>query len=258
MERIRKVAVIMPARNERKSFSEPDSLPAKILRVVPEQYDPTVHVVVSNADSEFTHLLAGVENDRVKVTDLCRDPGGLAKGYLTGFKLAIDEGADCVVEMDANGSHDPQYLPKMIKTLEDSDAAFSSRFSSGGGINKYPLSRRLVSLTGTAIANLLLVPGKWVPDMTGGFEAFRSETLKDILGAHPIDEWISVTRGPGHFFQTEMRTLIIWRKHRYSIVPIVWGTNRTEEAKALPLKTLYKAFGSALILRASKTELVRK
>ena len=143
--------------------------------------------------------------------------------------------------------------------LEHGDGAvLSSRFTKGGRVDKYPLQRQIISRSGTIAANLVLGLGQYVEDMTSGYEAFQDEVLGDLFSNYPIENWISVTKGPGHFYQTEMRTLVIWRGHNVGIVPIVWGSDRMEEPTTLPIKTVLKAFRSLAELRTKRAEMIKK
>lgn len=257
----RTVAVVLPAKKERRAIQE-GRLLERVLEEIPSRYNPRLYISVGNAEDDFVNLIKDIESqdDRITALNLGNpDPRGLAYTYLFGLKQAMDDGSKMVIEMDCNGAHDPIYIREFLDRLEKGkQVVFSSRFSSGGKVEKYPIQRQIISRGGTLIANLLLGLGQYVNDMTSGYQAFKRGALADIFAALPIDEWISVTRGPGHFYQTEMRTLAIWRGHEFGIVPIVWGTERMEEPKTLPLKTVLKAFGSLLILKSKKSELIRK
>jgi dolichol-phosphate mannosyltransferase len=254
----RKIAVVMPARNEKKSINE-GRLLERVLEEIPGHYVPKLYVSVSNAEQDFIELVEDIESqdDRIKMLNLgTPDPRGLAYAYLYGLQQAVRDGSEMIIEMDANGAHDPIYIREFLDRLENNkDAAFSSRFGPKGGINKYPLQRQLISRSGTFAANIVLGLNRWVEDMTSGYEAFKKEVLGDVFSTYPIEDWISVTRGPGHFYQTEMRSIVIWRGHDYAMVPIVWGTERMEDPATLPLKTVIKAFQDLFILRSKKNKL---
>jgi dolichol-phosphate mannosyltransferase len=258
----KRVAVVMPAKNETKSLGE-GRLLERILEEIPDGYVPKIYVCASNATPDFMEFVDDVttQDDRVDLIDLgAPDPRGLAYAYLHGLNHAVSNGADMVIEMDANGAHDPGYIPEFIERMskDEDSAVFASRFSDKGGINQYPLQRKLISQTGTFLANITLgLETGWVDDMTSGYEAFNSSVLKDVFKTYPIENWISVERGPGHFYQTEMRTLVIWRKHSFELLPIVWGTDRMEEPVTLPAKTVIKALTSLMILRSKKGKILR-
>ncbi len=126
---------------------------------------------------------------------------GLAKAYAAGFAAALEGGADLIVQMDADGSHDPSAVPAFLQALEQSaDLVLGSRYVRGGRVVDWPLQRRFVSLGGKLYAQAVL----WLPyrDLTGGFKAWRAETLRT---ADPA----SVTSS-GYVFQVELT----WRAHR--------------------------------------------
>ncbi len=184
------------------------------------------------------------------------NPKTFAYAYLEGLKHAVDGRSEKIIEMDANRSHQPKYIPDFIDTLDTTGAVFSSRFSEGGGTERYSIPRKVISKGGTLAANAILGLGSYVPDMTGGYEAFQREVLGDVFEKVPIEEWISVNRGPGHFYQTEMRTLVIWRGHNVGVVPIKWGSERSEDPKNLPLSTATAALRSLYLLRQKRDEFI--
>lgn len=154
---------------------------------------------------------------------------GAVSCYLYGFKYALKQGADYIIEMDGGGSHDPGEIPKFIKHLDEGyDCVLGSRFKSGGSIENHPLYRRLVSKYGTLLANLVL--GTRLSDMTSGYEAFRREMLEKI----DLDNFISVNMT--HFYQTEMRYYCsVFKVYE---VPIRYRGSRS----TLKFRTVLKSF----------------
>jgi dolichol-phosphate mannosyltransferase len=108
---------------------------------------------------------------------------GLGPAYLAGFERALADGADYVLEMDCDFSHDPADVPRLIAACDaGADVALGSRYAPGGGTTNWGLPRRLVSFGGSAYARVLL--GVRVRDLTGGFKCYRREVLERIdLGA---------------------------------------------------------------------------
>lgn len=253
------VAVVMPVRNEEASLP---SLLKGIFASVPSGYEVQVVLAVNNSSSEFERWVDNLakKNDRIYALQLGQlHPHTFALAYLRGLEFAIhDLQADYIVEMDGNGSHDPRALRLFMESLkrDKTEAVLSTRFSHGGGIVGYPLQRRLASLIGTILANLILGLGRPVPDMSSGYEAFRAETLCKVFSAVPIDEWVSVKQGPGHFYQIEMRAYLCWMGCRISFVPIIWGTGRIESPTKLPPGDLIRAFKSLLLLRKKREKFI--
>ena len=114
--------------------------------------------------------------DRVKCI-FYKDSTGVISCYLEGFRQALRDGAEHIIEMDGGGSHAPSEIPQFIEKLNEGyDCVWGSRFIDGGDISNHPLYRRLLSSGGTILANLVL--GTKLKDMTSGFEGFTREVLQ--------------------------------------------------------------------------------
>jgi dolichol-phosphate mannosyltransferase len=104
---------------------------------------------------------------------------GLGAAYIAGFRWGLDAGYDILVEMDADGSHQPEELQRLLDALDSgADMVKGSRWIRGGKVVNWPLHRKLLSLGGSLYSRILL--GVRVKDITGGFNAFRAQTLKEI------------------------------------------------------------------------------
>jgi dolichol-phosphate mannosyltransferase len=103
---------------------------------------------------------------------------GLGPAYLAGFRRALANGADLVLEMDCDFSHDPKDVPRLIAAVENADVALGSRYVPGGSVRNWGAVRRLVSAGGSLYARVLL--GVPVRDLTGGFKCFRRPVLETI------------------------------------------------------------------------------
>lgn len=259
MSRENTVGVVIPARNEW-HLAQGGGLLERILTEIPRDLRPTIYICANNSEPEFITQLRDVEthDDRIKVLDLgITKPMNWAYAYLYGLNIA-KENSEHVVEMDANGSHDPVYIRGFLDSLaRGNGAAFSTRFDKGGGISKYPLQRQAISRTGTILANMVLGLGQPVSDMTSGYEAFRSSVLGDVFQNYDIRKWLSVQKGPGHFYQTEMRATTIWRGHSFEMIPIEWGTGRENKPEKLPASTLTAAFFRLWELKMRKEQIAR-
>lgn len=141
---------------------------------------------------------------------------GLGTATLAGFQAAIDQGYDFVLTMDADFSHDPGYLPAiracMAKGKAATDVAIGSRYVPGGGIQGWPLHRRLMSRLVNTYARMLL--GLPVKDCSGAFRCYRCETLKQIDFAQ--------VRSRGYSYLEEILWLLKRRRARFDEVPIVF------------------------------------
>jgi dolichol-phosphate mannosyltransferase len=150
---------------------------------------------------------------------------GLGPAYLAGFRVALDGGAERIIEMDADFSHDPGYLPKLIEATESADLAIGSRYVPGGGITEWGPTRRFISRGGSAYARIAL--GLPIKDLTGGFKCFRRIVLETIN--------LDTIEARGYAFQVETTYRAIKSGFRVVEVPIVFkdrtdGTSKMSKA----------------------------
>jgi dolichol-phosphate mannosyltransferase len=151
---------------------------------------------------------------------------GLGPAYLAGFATALDGGADYVFEMDADFSHDPRDLPRLLSAVRDGEAdlALGSRYVSGGGVQDWGLLRRVVSIGGSWYARRVLDVG--IRDFTGGFKCFRRSVLEGI------DLPTVRTRGYGFQIETTYRTIMAG--FRVVELPIIFRNRRYGKSKMSP------------------------
>ncbi len=148
---------------------------------------------------------------------------GLGRAYLDGFRIALEGGASVVVQMDADFSHDPTVLPSLIAPVVEGDAdlVIGSRYTAGGGVLDWGLGRRLISRGGSLFARTVL--GLGPHDLTGGFKAWRAETLAAV----PFE---GVHAG-GYVFQIEMTFRASRAGARVREIPIVFRDRRIGQSK---------------------------
>jgi dolichol-phosphate mannosyltransferase len=128
---------------------------------------------------------------------------------MRGYKEALNDGYEIIIEMDAGMSHDPRALPMFLRVLnEGNECAFGSRFINGGSISESNWKRTFLSKIGTICSNLFL--GTKMYDMTSGFQGFHSSVVNQFLQYDLLSK--------AHFYQTEMRFLL--RKKRFAEIPI--------------------------------------
>ena len=161
--------------------------------------------------------------DRI-ADDVLHRPGkqGLGRAYIAGFARALEHDADYVIEMDADLSHDPADLPRLIEpALGGADLVLGSRYVHGGGVENWDLQRRFISLAGCEYARRML--GLQIRDLTGGFKCFRAATLRRIDAR--------TATAQGYAFQVELtwRTLSLGMK--IVEVPIRFRERRLGESK---------------------------
>jgi dolichol-phosphate mannosyltransferase len=152
------------------------------------------------------------QNDgRIRVTHR-KERQGLGRAYLDGFRHALAAGYERIIEMDADFSHPPHYLPDLLRLAEQYDLVLGSRWIKGGGVKNWPLKRRLISRGGSFYARTIL--GVPIRDLTGGFKCFRRTTLEAI----DLDS----VRTTGYAFQIEMTYRAIKKGFRVIETPIIF------------------------------------
>ena len=137
---------------------------------------------------------------------------GLGPAYLAGFRVALDDGADRIIEMDADFSHDPADLPRLIQATEEADLAIGSRYVSGGGVTDWGPMRRFISRGGSTYSRLAL--GLPVRDLTGGFKCYRRQVLETIN--------LDTIEARGYAFQVETTYRAIRAGFRVVEIPITF------------------------------------
>ena len=135
---------------------------------------------------------------------------GLGAAYLHGFRTALDAGYDVIGEMDADGSHQPEQLHRLLEALRDADLVIGSRYVPGGSVVNWPLTRQALSRGGNLYVRLLL--GIHVHDATAGFRLFRREALEKID--------LSAVQSTGYVFQTDLAYRAVRAGLRVVEVPI--------------------------------------
>ena len=146
---------------------------------------------------------------------------GLGPAYLAGFAEALAGGASHVIEMDADFSHEPTDLPRLLGAAEDADLVLGSRYVAGGIVTDWGVGRRIISRGGSAYARTVL--GLGVRDLTGGFKCFRREAL-EAIDLHSV-------RSHGYAFQVELTYRAVKRGFRVVEIPIVFRDRRLGRSK---------------------------
>jgi dolichol-phosphate mannosyltransferase len=237
--------VVMPTYNEAENLGP---ISAAILERLP---GATLLVVDDNSPDGTgriaDELAAG--DRRVRVCHRARKEG-LGKAYIEGFRMALDAGGARIVQMDADWSHHPDYLPSLAAALDGgpgtprkdgADLVIGSRYASGGGVREWGLWRRFVSAGGNTFARVVL--GLRPHDLTGAFKAWRRETLAAI-------PWHSVHSG-GYVFMIETTYLASRAGARIVEIPIVFVDRRAGQSK-MSRRIILEAFFVVLRLRWSE------
>lgn len=185
----RAVLVAIPTYNERENLAE---VVARTRGAAPH-----VHIlVVDDGSPDGTGDIAdalAAEDAHVHVMHRAGKQG-LGAAYIAAFRWALANSYGAVVEMDADGSHLPEELPRLLAALDEADVVLGSRWVPGGSVVNWPLHRRLLSRGGSLYARIAL--GISVRDVTGGYRAYRSEVLERVLAAD--------IESQGYCFQIDM------------------------------------------------------
>ncbi len=211
-----KVLVVIPTYNEAENIEE---IIKKSLSV-----SPNVEIlVVDDGSPDGTGDIVdkiSKENPRVH---LLRRPGkmGLGSAYVTGFKYALENGYEWVIEMDADFSHDPKDIPRFLELAKENDLVIGSRYTNGISVVNWPIKRLLLSYFANVYARI--VTGVPIKDLTGGFKCFKRRVLEAI----DLDGIMS----DGYAFQIEMN-YHAWKKgFKVKEMPIIFVERRAGKSK---------------------------
>jgi len=239
---IGKVAVIIPTYNERENL---ETTAGRVRHAVPE----ADLLIVDDNSPDGTGELADKLADADSSVHVLHRPGksGLGAAYIAGFRWALEHDYDAVVEMDADGSHQPEDLPRLLAGLDRADLVLGSRWVPGGKMVNWPRYRQFISWGGNTYARLML--GIPVRDATGGFRAYRADTLRKIA----LDEVLS----QGYCFQIDLTLRTIRAGLTLAEIPITFverlhGTSKMSNAivrEALWRVTQWGVAGRAARLR---------
>jgi dolichol-phosphate mannosyltransferase len=211
------VAVIIPTYNER------DNLEQITARVRAAVADASILIVDDNSPDGTGEIADKLATADAQVHVLHREgKAGLGAAYIAGFRWAIERGFGVLVEMDADGSHDPQDLPRMLIALERADLVIGSRYVRGGTVVNWPRSREMLSRGGNVYVRLML--GIGVQDATGGYRAYRASTLNAV--------GLDMVESQGYCFQVDLTLRTARAGLTISEVPITF-TERTRGASKM-------------------------
>ena len=225
--------VVMPTYNEVENL--PGIVPA-ILAALPG----SALLVVDDSSPDGTGELAdklAAEDARIRVMHR-PSKQGLGKAYIAGFKDVLDAGADRIVQMDADWSHDPKYLPTLVAGLEQNDLMIGSRYVAGGGVRNWSVLRKLISRSGSIFARTVLRLS--AHDLTGAFKAWRRDTLASL-------PWAEMHSG-GYVFSIETTFLAARNGARIREIPIIF-VDRQKGASKMSRGIIVEAFAVVLRLR---------
>ena len=180
-------------------------------------------LVVDDGSPDGTGLIAERLSGELEPVRVLHRPrkDGLGRAYLAGFAIALEAGAELVLEMDSDFSHDPADLPRLIAAADAADLVLGSRYVPGGGVTEWGSVRRLLSRGGSAYARILL--GVPVRDLTGGFKCFHRRVLETID--------LEDVHADGYGFQIELTYKAVRAGFSVTEVPILFRERRVGSSK---------------------------
>ena len=210
------VLVVIPTYNERDNIG-------KIVKRLHTAL-PDVHVlVVDDGSPDGTGQLAdemAAADDRVHVMHRT-EKAGLGAAYVAGFQWALERDYGVICEMDADGSHAPEQLHRLLDALPQADLVLGSRWVPGGEVVNWPAQRKFLSLGGSLYSRLAL--GANIRDMTGGYRAFRADTLRKLN--------LASVASAGYCFQIDLLWRTLELGFRVREVPITFLEREFGESK---------------------------
>lgn len=200
--------VIIPMANEEREFYP---FIKRVKEIMDRLDSGKVYMVVDEVSVDNTLQLCELtsKEDSRFATVWSPENRNIVDAYMRGYKAALENDHDLIIEMDAGLSHDPYALPMFLRVLnEGNECAFGSRFINGGSIVDSHIRRRFLSRAGSLLANVCLGTKLW--DMTSGYQGFSREIVEKFIKLELLST--------GHFYQTELRFLL--KKTRHMEVPI--------------------------------------
>jgi dolichol-phosphate mannosyltransferase len=228
--------IITPTYNEKDTIS---NLLSEILGIYPSADILVVDDNSPDGTGEIVERLAKKDN---RITCLHRSyKDGIGPAYIAGFKEALKREYSYILQMDADFSHDPKYIPGVFSLAKEYDLVLGSRYIQGGGTRNWGIIRRLISRLGSLYAKLIL--GLQINDLTGGFKCFNRKVLESI----ELDD----VKSRGYVFQIEM-TYRAWRKgFKIKEYPIIFTDRRVGQTK-MSRSIFFEAFINVWRLRLRK------
>lgn len=220
--------IVVPTFNEIENLKP---LTEAILAAVPAGVDL---LVVDDGSPDGTGQLADSlagHNSRISVLHRAKKMG-LGTAYVAGFKWGLERGYQALIEMDADFSHDPKYLPQLLDLLNSHDVAIGSRYVKGGGTVNWGIGRKILSRGGSFYSRLIL--GASIRDFTGGFNGWRRSVLESVH--------LDTLRSDGYSFQIELKYRAFLRSFRIAEFPIVFEDRKVGHSK-MNKKIVFEALG---------------
>jgi len=223
------------------TYNEQDNVVPMTEAILAATPDVDVLIIDDNSPDGTGQLADGIAAREPRVKVLHRaGKEGLGKAYLAGFEWALGHGYDLILEMDADFSHDPKYLPGMLEAARSADLVLGSRNIPGGGTVNWGVGRKIISRGGSFYARTIL--GIPVRDLTGGFKCFHRKVLESID--------LPTVECSGYAFQIELTFRALRRGFRVVEFPIVFVDRRVGQSK-MSKRIVLEALGKVWSIRRS-------
>jgi dolichol-phosphate mannosyltransferase len=227
-----RVLVIVP------TYNEAENIAALIREVRNLDIDPEILIIDDNSPDGTANIVKTIMERDPKVHLIERPKKmGLGSAYITGFKWALDRKFDVVVEMDADFSHDPKDIKRLVENLENCDAVIGSRYVKGVSVVNWPISRLLLSYFANLYARV--ITGVKIRDLTSGFKAIKTECLRVIN--------LDGIKSDGYAFQIEIHFNLWFKGFKVCEIPIIFVERRAGKSK-LNKGIIWEAFWMVLRL----------
>ena len=223
---VNRIVIVMPTYNERQNL---ESIAGRVRAALPAA---DLLIVDDNSPDGTGDLADKLAEADPHVQVMHRtDKAGLGKAYIAGFGWALERGYDVIVEMDADGSHQPEHLPGLVAALNGADLSIGSRWVPGGKVVNWPKTREALSRAANIYTRIML--GLGVRDATAGFRAYRAATLRTIS----LDQ----VESTGYCFQIDLTLRVADAGLRIVEVPITF-VEREHGASKMSNSIIMEAF----------------
>ena len=214
-----KTLIIIPTYNEENNISK---IIEGIKYSLNSSHDYSILIVDDNSTDKTKEIIESIIKQNKNINLLNRPSKmGLASAYIDGFNWGIKQGYECFIQMDADFSHNPKYLPVMLEKLKDNDVVIGSRNIKNGKTKGWSLARNIISKGGSIYSKLVLSCP--INDLTGGFNAWRKEILDKIN--------LNTIISKGYSFQIEMKYKAYKNKAKIVEFPIIFEDRKFDKSK---------------------------
>jgi dolichol-phosphate mannosyltransferase len=220
-----KALIIVPTYNEKENIE-------RLVNAVLKQHEAIELLIIDDGSPDGTGAIVEQMMTSEPRLHIIKRPGkmGLGSAYVTGFKHALKQDYDYIMEMDADFSHNPDDIPKLLEAAQDNDLVIGSRYCNGINIINWPIERLMISYFASKYVRL--ITGMPIKDPTGGFKCFKRKVLEKI----DLDN----IRSEGYSFQIEMNYKAWVRGFKLKEVSIVF-TERVDGHSKMSKKIVYEA-----------------